>query len=154
MSYVIEIRRAKGAVALTEADLARLLNDPQLGQVSSNAWLWTSLTSSAQLTLTWHAGALSTDDINWVSTATSNANTDECLNKLRAIARELNAQVLGEEGENLSEPNSDMQTNGWAAVGALLMVLLMLPFMLLFLTVRLPWLVWKLISKPKPSSRL
>jgi len=89
MSYVISIRRARGRdLAQAEVEHA-LAADGELRRADAALWTWHGLG------IAYGNGELHTDGSRgWSS--------DKALAKLRAIATQLDASVIGEEGEDLT----------------------------------------------------
>ena len=144
MSYVIYIRRGKGKPPLVKGEIAdRFAQDASLTQVTETSWSWADPASGAGFTLTFRQEELSTE-------GRLNMDGEASITKLRELAQSLDAQVYGEEGENLTEAVVASKSMGpWSVAGGIVVTVLFFPFVTLFLLVRLPWLVWKFLRTTK-----
>ena len=141
MSYVLTIKRAAGKPPLTPQDIERLVKeDGSLSGGNMNPIIWTSPTGKRQRYINPDADNLWTDDVK---------DDDDCqfLDKLRNIARSLDARVFGEEeGEDITEEGEQTPIAPLGFKGGVLLIisligsLLLMPFLLIWFLIRLFWL--------------
>ena len=141
MSYVLTIRRAEGEVPLDRHDIDRLLAyDDSLSLESDEVIVWRHPDSGEAFHINLEASSLWTDSSHGVA-------GDVFLPKLRDIATTLDARILGEEGEDLSEAEVSESSGGvqvlHGMLGALIFVL-SLPVLALVIVIRIPSILWKI----------
>ena len=140
MSYVVEVRRPGDRPSLTPDDFDRLVeNDASLTLTEGRLIVWSGSESFDPLDVNVESDRLWTDSIGGGAQATK-------LEKLREIARFLDAKVIGEEGEDLTEDfpgDPDHPRHGVSAFVGLVFFVLTIPVLALLFIVRLPWLIWK-----------
>jgi hypothetical protein len=142
MSYVITIERLLGPPLTQEEMLQALSSDPDFALVESASWRWHGSPAGTELFINISENNLWTDGgRGWT--------TEDAIAKLQQLAVRLNSRVVGEEGEDLTEASVPAKGGSAAAAGVgVLLTLLLLPFVLLFAIVRLPWFLWK-VTKSK-----
>ncbi|HRE12689.1 MAG TPA: hypothetical protein PLD37_00675 [Usitatibacteraceae bacterium] len=143
MSYVLSIRRAEIAEPFSSSELEHAVAVHPGLVLEGQRLSWSSPKSQAKLTLNVSPRELWTDGL-------TPQNSAEQTRFLADLARTLDAQLVGEEGEVLfPEPEeSALGSAAKSAAGGVLTVLA-LPFVLVFALVRLPWVLWKLRDRLK-----
>ena len=141
MSYVLTIRRAEGEVPLDRHDIDRLLtDDDSLSLESDEVIVWRHADSGETFHLNLEASSLWTDNTHGLA-------ADAFLSKLRDVATTLDARVLGEEGEDLSETEASESRSSvkilHGMLGALIFIL-SLPILALVIVIRVPSILWKI----------
>ena len=142
MSYVLTIKRAAGKPPLTSQDIERLVTeDGSLAGGGTEPIIWTSPTGKRQRYINADADHLWTDDVK----GDDESQVLEFLDKFRSIARRLDARVFGEEGEDISDASEQIPAaplsfrNGVLAMLLLVGSLLIMPFLLFWLFIRIFW---------------
>ena len=140
MSYVVEVRRPGNRPSLTLDDFRRLVeSDASLTLTDDKLIVWNGSGNLDPLNVNIESDRLWTDSIGGSAQATY-------LRKLRDIARFLDANVFGEEGENLTEENlsdPNYPRHGVSAFIGLVLFVLTIPILALVFIARLPWVIWK-----------
>lgn len=140
MSYVVEVRRPGDQPSLTPDDFQRLIeSDSSLTLTDGRLIIWNGPEDFDPLNVNVESDRLWTDSIGGSAQATY-------LKKLREIAKFLDANVFGEEGEDLSDEfpsDPDDPRHGISALVGLALFILTIPVLALFFVVRLPWMIWK-----------
>ena len=140
MSYVVEVRRPADRSSLTRDDFERLVeSDSSLTLTDERLIVWNGPENLDPLNVNVESDRLWTDSIG------GRAQTNY-LEKLREIARFLDAKVFGEEGEDLTEEfpsDPDHPRHGVSAFVGLVLFIVTIPVLALLFVVRLPWMIWK-----------
>ena len=119
-----------------------LSSNGDFAPLESSTWRWRRSPAGADLFINMSGSTLLTDGSRaWTAEA--------AISKLQEIAAQLGADLIGEEGEILTDVPAPAEGGGLSAAAAgALIAILALPFILLLALVRLPWLLWK-IWRPK-----
>ena len=106
MSYVATIKRAADKPPLTPEEIARLIEaDASLSGGDKEPIVWTSPTDGRKRYINVATDHLWTDDLK----GDGDAQVLEILDKLRSMARILDARVFGEEDGDITDPGVDPQ---------------------------------------------
>jgi hypothetical protein len=141
MSYVVSVKRNAAKPLLAATDIDRLVqDDASLSLESDSTLTWKDPASGNAMTINFESGELWTDSHRDLA-------VESFLEKLRHIAVLLDARVIGEEGEDLTEPEAAEPLNGRKifsdVLGGVIFVI-SLPFLVVLLALRLPWILWKI----------
>lgn len=137
MSYVVSIRRTESQPPFGSEELERVAQAHESLSVGRSVLTWSNA-EGVSVELFVAPRELRADRI-------PSAVIDEVLGVLRAIARELDARVVGEEGEDLTHGELTPSPPGspWRVLLGGIVAVVAIPLMLLFALVRLPWVLWK-----------
>jgi hypothetical protein len=142
MSYVITIQRTDHSLSTDEIERA-VSEDAEFVAVSTGCWRWAGAPDGSELFLNFGDNNLWTDGgRGWTEPA--------ALEKLRLLAKGLNARVIGEEGEELTE-NEPAASPPSSATGTFLTLVIMaalVPVIALVALIRLPLVLWRVV-RPK-----
>jgi hypothetical protein len=142
MSYVITIQRTDHSLIVDEIERA-VGRDTEFVPVDTGCWRWTGAPSGSELFLNLGDNNLWTDGgRGWTDPA--------ALDKLRLLAKGLDARVIGEEGEELTE-NEPVTSSPSSPTGTFLTLIIMValvPVIALVALIRLPLILWRVV-RPK-----
>lgn len=138
MSYVISIRRAASRPPFSREELERVAQSQPGLALEEGAIVWSS-SSGRRVELFIGERELRADGV-------PGGVAEQALAVFAFVAQALNAQLVGEEGEVLAGTPIELAAPApwWQVAGGALIVVLALPFTLLLVLVRLPWLLWKI----------
>lgn len=142
MSYVITIQRKNDPLGAGEIERA-VASDAEFVAVGTGCWRWTAAPAGSELFLD------SGEDNLWTDGGRG-STAPVSLDKLRSLARALNAHMIGEEGEDLTECQPVM-TQSSKSPGPLLTALItvaLVPLIALAAIIRLPLILWHIV-RPK-----
>lgn len=141
MSYVITVQRPEGKPSLSASDVERLLEkDTSLSRLEDGALVWTCPEGRHRLHINVEADHLWSDGVRGQA-------ADAFLAKLREIAGNLEARLIGEEGEDLTAeefPEGGGLKQSLMAILGLAATVVALPFIVALLILRIPWVLWKI----------
>lgn len=140
MSSVVEVKRAGNKPPLTTSDFEKLMKDDvSLVPLNGRLIVWDQSRAGKPLHLNIESDRLWTDALDRDSQAIH-------LNKLREIAKILDARVFGEEGEDFTEEDPDdpgRSRHPIASAVGFFVFALMVPMLAIMFVVRLPWMLWR-----------
>jgi hypothetical protein len=142
VSYVITIQRRDHPLSVGEIERA-MSGDPEFVAVGTGCWQWAAAPTGAELFLNSGEDNLWTDGgRGWTAPV--------ALDKLRSLAKALDARVLGEEGEELTEnaPATGQPTKPTGALLTLIITVALVPLIGLVAIIRLPLVLWRIV-RPK-----
>lgn len=117
--------------------------DMEFVAVGTGCWQWSVAPAGAELFLNSGEDNLWTDGgRGWT--------TPVALDKLRSLAKALDARVLGEEGEELAEsaPATVQPTKPTGLLLTLIITVALVPLIALVAIIRLPLVLWRIV-RPK-----
>lgn len=146
MSQVITISRPMNKSPLTHEDITQLIeSDDSLSYITDKGIQWKSPKSEQLFYINLEQDSLWSDNI-------SLDITDAFLEKLQSISKTLNARIIGEEGDDLSDITlNECSEEKFGITGTLgcITSVASLPIFLILFIVRLPLLVWKVYRATK-----
>ena len=146
MSYVISIERRTSTAPLTSLDINRVVDADESFTRHSEALVeWRDPSTSKGFCLNIEEDSLWTDAVH--------GDEDMVfLTKLQELAVALGADVVGEEGELLTDTTVPADTEVQSVLSAIAgfgLVAITLPVLALMFVIRLPWIVWKILRSTK-----
>lgn len=137
MSYVLSIRRAENKPPFTREELERLARAHQSLVLDQGILSWSD-GKGGNIEFFVDERELRADRI-------SAEVSKQALSLFRTIAMELDAHVIGEEGEELAADETPLRSRGstWFVLLGGLVVVVATPFVLLLALLRMPWVLWK-----------
>ena len=138
MSYVVSIRRADSQPPYAREELERIAHTQTGVQLERGVLAWSN-GNGEHVELFIGKRELRADHI-------PSGLREQALEALQGIARELNARLVGEEGEDITFDAmlADAPAPGRNAVLGAVLAAIALPLMLVLALVRLPWVVWRI----------
>lgn len=137
MSYVLSIRRAEHQPPFAREELERLARSHEGWVLDQDVLSWSD-GKGRNIELFVDCRELRADRI-------PADVSEQALGLLQSIAKELEARVIGEEGEDLAEDETPPRSRGatWFVLLGGLAVVLATPFVLLLALLRMPGVLWK-----------
>jgi len=143
VSVVATIRRP-GARPLSRPEIERVLgSSPSFARDESGSWRLVSAPSGTELFLNVENDQAWTDGSTaWLEGA--------ALGQLRALAVALDARVLGEEGEDITDAHlaaaaaPTRSAGKTAGVLAAILGIVLAPLLIVAAVLRLPWILWRI----------
>jgi hypothetical protein len=141
VSYVVTIQRSHNSLSTSEMEQA-VGADTEFVTVGNGCWRWVGVPGGSELFLNLGDDNLWTDGgRGWIEPI--------AIDKLRSLAKTLDARVVGEEGEELTE-NAPVKGQPVSPTGTFLTLLItvaLIPVIALVAIVRLPLVLWQIVRR-------
>ena len=149
MSYVITVQRDPDGAPLTRSDINAVLDsDETIGRKDERTAEWTRPGCDEPVYFNIEETSLWTDGYQ-------HFELDALLAKLQELARSLDAEVIGEEGEVLTAAESEAPAGGEqaqsascrgrpAAITGVALSVVAFPFVVILFVIRIPYLLWQI----------